>query len=678
MRVHAHRAGAVQREHGHDVVEPGGLHAPQQVPHGPAVELEHPEGVALAQQLVGGLVLQRQRVQVELGAPVAADVVDGVADDGEVAQAEEVHLEQTDGLAVGVGPAGDEGTVLRPLPHRDGRHERLGGHDHRAGVHACVADQPLEPARRLVDLRDVGIGLDERTDLGGFLVALVGRVGDAPQRDVLGHDRWRQGLGDAVGHGEAGLAEGDARGVLDRGLGLDGAEGDDLGDLVRTPALGRVAHHLPAPAVVEVDVDVRVRRALGVEEALEEQPVRDRVDVGDAEGVRDQRAGGRTTAGTDPDAHLPGVGDEVGDDEEVGGETLVPDDAQLEVHAGVVTLRHPAGEAPPEPGEHLAAQELVLGLPGRDREDGHAVALGPHLTVGLHPLGDGEGVVAGAGHVLPERAHLLRRLQVVPVAVELEARGVGQGLAGLDAEQHLVVLGGILGDVVAVVGGQRRDAERAAHLQQALADPALDGQPVVHQLEVEVLLAEDVLPARGGLQCLPVLTQPKARLHLAGGASGGGDDARGMLGDDLGIHPRPLAQLALDGSPAGEREQVAQPGGVLREHGHVGVGAGAGHIVGLLARVAPQHPLGAQPRLGRHVSLDADDRGDAVLGGLRVELAGPVHVAVVGHPDRRHPQPLGLVEQRADLGRAVEHRVLRVGVQVHERASHANPLSAVL
>ncbi len=97
--VHAHRPRPVQRQHCDDVVELGGLHAAQQIAHRPAVELEHTQGVAAAQQLVGGPVVQRHRFQVEVNSPVGFDVLQRVANDRQVAQAQEVHLQQTDGLA---------------------------------------------------------------------------------------------------------------------------------------------------------------------------------------------------------------------------------------------------------------------------------------------------------------------------------------------------------------------------------------------------------------------------------------------------------------------------------------------------------------------------------------------------------------------------------------------------
>jgi hypothetical protein len=93
----------------------------------------------------------------------------------------------------------------------------------------------------------------------------------------------------------------DAGRILQRCFGFDGAERDDLGDAVAPPLVGGVAHHLAATAVVKVDVDIGHRRALGIKEALEQQTVLDRVDVGDAQRIGDQRAGCRTAARSDPD-----------------------------------------------------------------------------------------------------------------------------------------------------------------------------------------------------------------------------------------------------------------------------------------------------------------------------------------------------------------------------------------
>jgi hypothetical protein len=55
--------------------------------------------------------------------------------------------------------------------------------------------------------------------------------------------------------------------------------------------------------------------------------------------------------------------------------------------------------------------------------------------------------------------------------------------------------------------------------------------------------------------------------------------------------------------------------------------------------------------------------------GLLPEVVRPEDVAVVGHRQRRHPCRRRLGEQVLEPGRAVEHRVLGVDVQVHERVA---------
>ena len=669
--VHTHRSRSIQRQGGDDVAESGGLHQFQQLAHTAAVELEHTESVAAGEQFVCCRIVHRQSVEVEVDAAVGFDVLERVADDREVSQTEEVHLEQADGFTRRVVPPGDDGAVLGALPDRDCVGERFGRHDDRAGVHTGVTDQPLQTHRSLVDLRDVRAGVDECSNLDGFLVPLVLRIGDTGDRDVLGHDGRRECLGDLIGDGEARLAELDASRVLDGSLGLDGAEGDDLGDLVVAPLVRRVANHLAATAIIEVDIDIGHGHTLGVEESLEQQPVRDGVDVGDTHRVGHQRTGSRSTAGPDTDPDVLGVVDQVADHEEVGREAHFVDDADLVVGAGEVLLRRSAREAAIESAHHLGAQEGLLRVSLRDREDRHAVVECPDVLVRLHTLADGNGVVACPRYlVVPDGAHLGSGLEVVAVAVELEASGVGERLAGLNAEQRLVILGGVLGDVMAVVGGKWRNTELLADVEQTLSHTALDRETVIHQFEEEVVRAPDLLPLRGSFESLAIVTETKAGLDLTGRATRGRDDALGVRGDELLVHPWPFTELALDGRERRQLEEVAESGRVLGHHRHVGVRTATGDVVGLLAAIAPQNSLGVEARLGCDVGLDADDRLDAGALCLVVELAGAVHVSVVGHADCGHFETSGLLEHGADLGRTVEHRVLGVIVKMYERVSH--------
>ena len=177
--VDTHRAGAVQGQRRHDVVEARRLHALKQFLHATRVELEHAQGVAARQQLVHSLVVGVERLEVNGLAAVFLHVLQRVAEHGEVAKAQEVHLQQTDGLAGRVIPAGDDRAIGWALPHRDVLHQRHRRHDHGTCVHARLPDHAFQPARRLVDLRHIRVSLNERAHLRGLRVPVVLRVGDA-------------------------------------------------------------------------------------------------------------------------------------------------------------------------------------------------------------------------------------------------------------------------------------------------------------------------------------------------------------------------------------------------------------------------------------------------------------------------------------------------------------------
>ena len=305
-----------------------GGHAPEQVAHRAAVELEHPEGLPAGEQLVGGLVVEPEGVEVERLLAVQRDVVQRVVDDREVAQTQEVHLQQAEGLADPHVELRDDGAVgLAPLD-RDDVDQRFLGHDHAGGVYAPLPLEALEVPRGVDDLLHLRVGLVEGAHLGGLGVALVARVEHAGERDVLAHDRGRHRLGDAVGHRVAGLPVEHPCRVLDRGLRLDRGVGDDLGDLLLAVLLGGVADHLAAPALVEVHVDVGHGDALGVEEPLEDQLVVDRVQIGDAQDVGHQRAGGAAAAGAHAQVDRARVVEQVGRDQEVARVAHLHDDAR--------------------------------------------------------------------------------------------------------------------------------------------------------------------------------------------------------------------------------------------------------------------------------------------------------------------------------------------------------------
>jgi hypothetical protein len=224
---------------------------------------------------------------------------------------------------------------------------------------------------------------------------------------------------------------------------------------------------------------------------------------------------------------------------------------------------------------------------------------------------------------------------------------------------------------VQVVGGDQRQVEVLGQPEQVLADALLDRQAVVHHLDEEVLPAEDVPELGGGPDRGVVAADPQQGLHLAAGAARGGDQPLAVRLEQLAVHPR-LVVLPLEAGQAGEPEQVVHALRGLGPHRHVRVGAATGHVV--VAAVVPADPgLVAAVGVRREVGLGADDRLDPRGAALLPEVVGAEHVAVVGHRQRRHAHRGRLAEQVVEAGRAVEHGVLGVHVQVHERVagSHA-------
>ena len=79
----------------------GWFELPQDVFHPGAFKLEHAVGQSGRKKLIGFLVVERQRVHVEIDALVLLQHLQRVVDDRQRRQGEEVHLQQTDLLDVG-------------------------------------------------------------------------------------------------------------------------------------------------------------------------------------------------------------------------------------------------------------------------------------------------------------------------------------------------------------------------------------------------------------------------------------------------------------------------------------------------------------------------------------------------------------------------------------------------
>ena len=241
-----HGARAVERHERDEVLELGRLDLLERLAHALGLELEHAHRVAAGHHLVGLLVVERQRRHVDPAVARALDDGQRVLDHVEVAQAQEVHLEQADLLDRLHRVLGDGAVDLRAvLPHagvgeleRDDVGQRAVGDHDGGGVDRGVADDPLEAAGDVDDL----LGGRVPRDLGGELGPRLHAVLERRRAALLGI---RDQLGEAVA--DAVVVAEDAGGVARRGAREHAAEGDDLRHAVGAVLVGHVADHRSRP-----------------------------------------------------------------------------------------------------------------------------------------------------------------------------------------------------------------------------------------------------------------------------------------------------------------------------------------------------------------------------------------------------------------------------------------------
>ena len=636
VRDVVHRARPVERDHGRQVVDRRGLELADVAPHPRRLQLEDAGRLAGRQQLERLPIVQRDPVQVDLDAAVRPDQVHRLAQDRQVREAQEVELEEPQRLHPVHLALGHRGVRVGRLLERHQVGQRLAADHHPGRVRRCVPGHAFELPREVDDATDRRLRGVHLAELGAQLQRVL-------QADAeLVRDRLR----DAV-HVPVPVPQ-DAAHVPDGRPGEHRPERDDLGHVVGAVLLGDVVDHLLAAAVLEVHVDVRHRHAVGVEEALEREPVVDRVHGRDPQRVRDDRAGRAPPAGG-LDALLAGEPHEVGHDQEVACVAHGDDDPQLVVQARL-QLRGDALVAAGQAGLALLAKPALGRLAGRDRE-----MRDPQLAQGqleVDHLRDAARVAVRLDLVREEGEHLGRRLQVELGGLEAEAPGRVQVAARPHAEEDVVGLRLRLVHVVEVVRHHERQSRLLRQAEQLRVHGGLLRQPMVHQLQVEAVLPEDVPICAGQLpREVPVVDLERLR-DLAAETGGHPDQSLAVSGQVLVVDAR-LVVVPLQVRIGHEPAQVAVADEVRREERKV-------------ERLGVSLPLLVAHRPAGDVGLHADDRLDPLCARRLVEGDRAVQRTVVRQRERVEAQPLGLVHQVADPAEPVEERELRVDVEVRE------------
>src|SRR5260370_893247 len=253
-----------------------------------------------------------------------------------------------------------------------------------------------------------------------------------------------------------------------------------------------------------MDVDIGNGDALGVQEALEEQVVLQRVDVGDAQGVAYQAARGRTPARSDRNVLRARVVYEIPDDQEVALVAHLLDHFDLGGQPALVlgqgaaqeTLFRLALELRSAGGKSLAYNRFKVaggGMPFRNFELRERIRDALHFDVAAR--GDVHGAAQRFGKLAENLGHLQCALEVKLVGLEFHAIRVAHGLAGLDAEQHVLGVGVVVMEVMTIVGGDERDSGLFRKTDQFAVDFLFDRQSLILNFEEEISFAAKIAQA---------------------------------------------------------------------------------------------------------------------------------------------------------------------------------------
>ncbi len=300
------------------------------------------------------------------------------------------------------------------------------------------------------------------------------------------------------------------------------------------------------------------------------------------------------------------------------------------------------------------AAQLLLGREAlRDLEMRHLDLAERELDVDHRR--DLHGVLERLEVLREARIHLFSRLQIeLRVVDHLQAVLRVDRLALLDADHHILRLGVLGMHVVQVVRHDHRDLRAARDLADAFALPLLLRDPVVHELEEVVALAEHLLVLERPLhRRVDPLVEQRAR-ELALQAGGERDEALAVRAKELLVHARPVV-VAVQVRGGHERDEVLITGEVLGQQHKV-----EGLPVALDPRIA------VEAAVARDVRLDADDRFYTRLAGGDVEVDRAVERAVIGERQRRHAELFRARHEVGDAREPIEQAVFAMRVEVDE------------
>ena len=325
--------------------------------------------------------------------------------------------------------------------------------------------------------------------------------------------------------------------------------------------IGDVLDRLLTPVILEIHVDVRHLFPFDVEEALEHQPVVQRVEFGDTQAVQRER---RRSAAPHPENDVlpPREVRDVPHHQEVVGVLRLRYDIELVLEPLLRGIWSPARVAVAEPLPAQLAQVGVRVFVFRCPVTRQAQRREVELHV--RHISDRLGVRHGLRQVGEQFRHLLVGLQVVRRVGELEAFLVPDVGTRPYAKQHVVDVGVALLHVVQIVRRNEGDVQVLAQAQQSLVQRSEEVEVLV-PLHLQVEGREHGLVPPGQLLRSLVVAVYQSDRYLGAGATREDNQPVGVLFEEFVVNTR-LVVETLQVRLGGQLHQVPVALVVLREN----------------------------------------------------------------------------------------------------------------
>ena len=272
------------------------------------------------------------------------------------------------------------------------------------------------------------------------------------------------------------------------------------------------------------------------------------------------------------------------------------------------------------------------------------------LKLDIAPLGYLGGSLDGVGIVRKEREHLLLAFQIELLRLELHARILAKGMVRLDADEHLLHLGILFGDIVDIVRSDERNPRLPRQLGEHRDYTPLLGQAVILNLEEEVVFAHyGAIPESFFLRALVVAAEQSAR-NFSREARRKCNKPLVIFFEELTVYSR-FCIKARDESLRHKLYQILISCFIFAEqYQMIALGIEGMDFVKAGAR--------------RHIHLAADYRLYPALFRRAVKVDDAVHNAVVGHGNARLTEALHFVHKLLDAARAVKQAVFGMKMKV--------------